>query len=70
MRSVEQEQLPAAPSGGETVAGDRGLESGGGEPALEVPRVGRVDPGDLAAQRALLDQPARVLDLDAFGHAA
>jgi len=64
---IEQEQLAAAAGGGEPVAGQRGLERGGGETTLEVPRVRRVDSGDLAAQRALLDEPARVLDLDAFG---
>jgi len=66
---VEQEQLAAASGRSEPVAGERGLEGGGGETALEIPRVGRVDPGDVAAQRALLDEPARVFDLDAFGQA-
>jgi hypothetical protein len=67
---VEQQQLAAATGGGESVACQCWLERGGGETALEVPGVRRVDAGDLAAQRALVDEPARELDFDAFGQAA
>jgi hypothetical protein len=65
---VEEQELPASPRGDERTAAERALHPRGREAALEEPCVGRVDARDRAAERARLDQRARLLDLEEFGH--
>ncbi len=65
---VDEDLLAPPPRGGESVADERVPQRGCGRTPLHEPRVGRVHLGDLAIERARLEDLARGFDFEDLGH--